>query len=189
MCTPTQWNSALICLICFSNLSCTKSHFLSFFLPYPIYTFFSFSSHRVVSCTLVHSSLLSVSPTIHTTVSRSHFSLPDLFPSPFFPPYYIFPQPLIDAYFIQLFFTYSFGVTFLSRGTYFFLSLSPSLAHAINVSDCAILRRVKDMRRLSNRSIDSIWIYLRTSLLHTIAQHTHTHTLSHLKSIPAITHV
>lgn len=38
------------------------------------------------------------------------------------------------------------------------------------MSDCAILRRVKDMRRLSNRSIDGVWICLLTPFYITLTQ-------------------
>lgn len=70
-----------------------------------------------------------------------------------------FPQSLIHGSIIHLFFTYSFNVPFfIFSGEAHFPppSLSLSLARAINVNDCAILRRVKDMRRLSKRSIDDI---------------------------------
>lgn len=106
--------------------------------PSPPYTFPFSSCLPVLQCTLFHPPLRRPH---YCFLSRSHFSPPDLFPSHFFPPHYIFPRQLIYACFIQLFFTYSSGVTFFSsEGTHFFLSSRLVLSMWVIVQSCGVLK-------------------------------------------------
>lgn len=140
--------SALFCSPNPPNLS-----FFMFLLPYCSYIFTLFSV-LVMSSTLF--CLLALSPLLSLAAVFNYFPI---FLSLFFPyHYFFFKAVVIYVCFIHIFFIYSSRITFFQKETHVFLGLSLSVAaaHAINVSDCAILQRVKDMRRLSNRSIDSV---------------------------------
>ena len=99
-----------------------------FFFVLLILLIFSLSSFLPLLFLSVTTIYLSRCPHQLFFLSHSHFSLPDPFPSPLFPPHYISTHSLIYACIIYLFFTYSFTSLFFCGETHFSLSLSLALA-------------------------------------------------------------
>lgn len=161
---------------------------------------FSYIIHQIFFPPFSSSSLSSFLPLLfHTPFYVYYYYLSLLLPTPavffitflFFSswsfPLPVIPTPLHFSTLVDICLRYSpfphlfFHVTFfVARLVSLSLSLTVSPAHAINVSDCAILRHVKDMRRLSNRSIGSVWI-CGTPFHTPFLKHTHpeTHTYKH----------